>query len=261
MSCAECGMTVEPDVERELMIDGDIILYSCGFASEGEPIAYSISSMKKLLQRIMDNCQVTRGNTIIALSGPDNFRDDVGTLLPYKGNRKDNKKPTNYTEMKEYLLKYWNCEVSANEEADDVMGRWLTEATPFDRVIATLDKDLSMVAGFHYNWRKDELFFVTEEQGMNHFICQLLTGDSTDNIPGLKRITGSVATKKLKERCMAPTEPLEKYQEVVKVYQEKMDLTEEEIDVRPLVEEVGHLLWMRQTGAETFLDYLGEDNG
>lgn len=251
--------------ERELMIDGDIILYSCGFASEGEPVSHSCNSMKKMLTKMMDDLEVTRGNTIIALSGPDNFRDDIATILPYKGNRKEAPKPSNYKEMREYLLKYWNCVESVDEEADDVMGKWLTEPVEQQRIIATLDKDLNMVPGFHYNWRKSSLTYVTQEEADNSLICQLLTGDSTDNIPGLYKLTGTKASKKLKDLCCSKETFSDKFSAVLEVYADSIikkhacDRHDAEELAGEVVFEIGQLLWMKDSVYGSFHDKVTKE--
>ena len=66
-------------------------------------------------------------------------------------------------------------------------------------VIATLDKDLNMITVWHYNWTKDEKYWVTEDEGDNFFYIQLLTGDSVDNIKGIKGVGPKTAEKLLQD--------------------------------------------------------------
>jgi hypothetical protein len=66
-------------------------------------------------------------------------------------------------------------------EADDALALAQTE----DTIICSIDKDLLMVPGRHYNWRKEEFTDVTYESGVKWFCTQLLQGDwSTDSIIG-----------------------------------------------------------------------------
>jgi hypothetical protein len=52
-------------------------------------------------------------------------------------------------------------------------------------IICSLDKDLNMIPGWHYNWRNNEKYLQDELSALRCFYCQLLTGDPTDNILGL----------------------------------------------------------------------------
>lgn len=65
-----------------------------------------------------------------------------------------------------------------------------------DYVICSLDKDLKQIPGHHYNWRRDEFDFVEPIEGLRHFYRQLLTGDRTDNIFGIRGI-GTVKSGRL----------------------------------------------------------------
>jgi hypothetical protein len=66
-----------------------------------------------------------------------------------------------------------------------------------------------MIAGKHYQWPivrggkvvREALFHdITHEQGMRTFFEQVLTGDNTDNIIGLKGV-GQVKAGKILEEC------------------------------------------------------------
>lgn len=125
------------------------------------------------------------------------FRND---LFPeYKANRKNNRKPTHYKATREWLLNQGAIIVDGLE-ADDVIGinhfhRWAMDrnksrnnAQGYDSVIVGEDKDFNNIPGWHYNPFKAELKYVTYVESVRHFYLQLLTGDSSDNIPGLKGI-------------------------------------------------------------------------
>lgn len=248
-----------------LVIDADIVLYSCGFATDGEPVSHSCSNVKKLLTRIMDQCQHNEEDTIVLLTGKDNFRDEVATILPYKGNRLDAPKPSNYKEMKDYLINVWDAQVVEGEEADDMMGKLATDPLNDDVIIATLDKDLAMIPGVHYNWRKDEFVTVTEEEGERAFIKQLLTGDATDNIPGLKKITGKVASAKCKAWCTEEGLTREEMMDrVVQTYVWGLQFVDDEAPTaqrcevaKDILTEIGTLLWMRRSDVEDWPTYYG----
>lgn len=173
------------------LVDGDIIRYSAGFAAEGEPVENCLHTVKKMLLSIKED---TNTNEVrVFLTGKGNFRVDLATIKPYKGNRKD-RKPEHFDAITEYLLKYWGAEVIDGMEADDALAiEHLKE--PDASIICTIDKDLYQVPGFHYNWRKGEKYLIEEEDANYNLYMQILTGDSVDNIPGCKGIGPKKAAK------------------------------------------------------------------
>ena len=61
------------------------------------------------------------------LTGKQNFRFDVAVTAPYKGNRKDVKKPKHLPLLREYLQTAWGASVSDGQEADDDIAIRATE--------------------------------------------------------------------------------------------------------------------------------------
>lgn len=126
---------------------------------------------------------------VLLLSGSDNFRFDVATVKGYKANRKDVPKPVHYGAIREYLIGAHGASESSNCEADDVVSI-LARQHPRS-VIATIDKDLDQIPGLHWDYAKHVEYNVGEIEAMEMFYTQILSGDTTDNIPGLP----GVATK------------------------------------------------------------------
>ena len=91
--------------------------------------------------------------------------------------------------------------------------------------VATLDKDLMGVPGWHYTWagKKQGVFIVTEEEADRFFYKQLLTGDSTDNIPGLFKRVGVKATDKVLSPIDDMVSTSDMYEYVREVYREGYD--------------------------------------
>jgi len=225
------------------LIDMDIIVYSCGFASdaeakrqglEHEPLPYCLQIVNQLIDRIVLETQADDYKGF--LTGKNNYREDVAVTLPYKGNRDTSHKPYWYKEIKEHLVERHAAIVVDGMEADDMLG---IEAT-LDRentVIATIDKDLRMISGWHYNWRKGpHVDYVTEEEGTRFFYTQLLTGDMTDNIQGIRGIGPKKAEKIL---CGLSTEQ-EYYCAVTLAYAVAYDNPEE------TMKEMADLLWIQR---------------
>jgi hypothetical protein len=230
------------------LIDGDIILYRCGFAAQSkiynlsiplfqeeipkfkykkdmmdwlkehgkdkseydvtvdtviEPVENALNNVKTVLTEIKSYLSNRFGEVEleIFLSGSTNFRDNIATIKLYKGNRDPLHKPHWYSEIKEYLKSVWDAQEVENLEADDILAD-LQESVPSsdDSCIISTDKDLDQIAGWHYNWVKDELYEVSVEQGIHCRYMQILTGDSTDNIEGIPGV-GPVGAEKCLEWC------------------------------------------------------------
>ena len=216
------------------LIDGDIIVYSVGFATEqttysvqgmpcidkkeanlladhlnvprdeieahtlAEPESHAFHNAKKLINKI---CETVGADSYeVFLTGHGNYREDAATIQPYKGNRDTSHKPIHYAAIKEYLIKTHGAEVIEGMEADDKLGIEQFNSKENTTCICSIDKDLDMIPGHHYNWRKDEKYFITEEEAMFNFYLQLLTGDQTDNIRGVPQI-GKIKANKILDGC------------------------------------------------------------
>lgn len=144
-----------------------------------EPIENALHSAKLMVENILD--KTAAGSYCMYLSGINNFRTK---LLPsYKAGRKP--RPLLYEPIKEYLMTRFNTVLTEGIEADDALGiRQMNN--PNHSIICSIDKDLLMIPGKHYNFVKDEFCEISEEEGSFNFDCQMLTGDSTDNICGIK---------------------------------------------------------------------------
>jgi 5'-3' exonuclease len=77
------------------------------------------------------------------------------------------------------------------------LGIWQTKYGPEDSIIISIDKDLDQIPGLKYNWVKDVGYNITPEQGYYNLCMQIMSGDSTDNIPGLPGIGPGKAAKAL----------------------------------------------------------------
>jgi len=176
-------------------------------------------------------------NIRIYFTGKDNFRDQVATLQPYKGNRDSSNKPEHYNAIKAYMVRKHNGLIIDGQEADDEVSIQQTLSEQGKSIIVSIDKDLDMVEGYHYNPKHDKLYRVTKLEGLRWFYEQLLQGDNTvDNIPGLKGI-GKVTAKKLLENLSSVKE----FEKLVFI---KYKIQYGDYAEKYMVE-VGQLLWMR----------------
>ncbi len=137
---------------------------------------------------------------MLFVSGTKNFRK---TIYPeYKANRAKLVRPPCLEEVKQWFIDNGYTEPIVDHlEADDLLGLHQEE----DTVIVSIDKDLLMIPGWHYNYVKDELLYVTEWTGIYTFYNQLLVGDPTDNIKGAQGI-GKAKSAKILAHCRSERE-------------------------------------------------------
>ena len=182
------------------LLDGDIFVYRIGFASEDVDEKLCLARVTELVTDIVYfrlNCDDFKAY----ITGKGNFRNDIAVTAPYKGNRKDLKRPKHYEAIRKHLVDLGAILVEGME-ADDAIA---IEATANGGFIVSIDKDLDQIPGHHYNFVKHEEYFVTEEQGLLNFYKQILTGDRVDNIMGIKGI-GPVKADKLLAKCKTEKE-------------------------------------------------------
>lgn len=229
-------------------LDGDIILYSVGFASQDDPVEFALKSVRTACSNIMYDLGASRLH--IYLTGAGNYRETI--VDDYKANRRDVDKPIHYKAIKEYMIDTLGAILITGEEADDAMGYG---ATLHGHGIATLDKDLDGVPGLHYNWKKRSVYYVSPEDADRFFYTQLITGDSTDNIPGLFKRTGVKAMAKTKEPIEYMDDPKEMYAYVKQVYVDavaKKGMSSDDTDITRWLLTQGRLLWIRRAEGETW---------
>lgn len=184
------------------LIDGDLVAYRCAAAAEKESFEIARYYMEKLIDDIV---LATEADSLyMALSGENNFRYRV--YPEYKANRLTMDKPQFLAQCKDYLHIAYNAEISDGCEADDLLG--IAQSKDIgNTIICSLDKDLRQVPGRHYSWQisgttakgakwtKDaELVNVTALEGLRSFYKQLITGDATDNLKGVRGAGKKAAT-------------------------------------------------------------------
>ena len=149
----------------------------------------------------------------VYLTGKSNFRYGIATIQPYKGNRASIQKPVHLDDIRQFLVDNYDADVSVGMEADDAIG--LAHRPGID-IIATLDKDLNCIPGSHFNWAEERLYEVSEQEADAAFYRQVITGDPTDNIPG---IYGLGAKAKVLDSINACKTAQEMFDLVAKEYQ------------------------------------------
>ncbi len=251
---------------RHAHIDGDVLVYQTGFGSdsvakkarkeagfalvgdEHEPIEFQLHGTAEKIRSLMRKAEAD--TYTIWISHPVNDRERI--YPEYKANRNDLHKPFWYEEIKQYLFDNKGALYSAKgDEADDAMGiaQMAAIAKDEDSIIVTIDKDLDMIPGLHYNFSKTKeangIYDVEDPEGLRVFYRSMIQGDVSDNIPGLLRSKGEeIGIKKVTSRWMDPLEGLttnkEMYEYVLGVF--KGD--------KAFLDVTGQLLWIKRAPGE-----------
>ena len=188
------GVPVVPG--RRVHIDGDMLAYQCGGNDDTD-----VATSRRILKSKIDLFKDASGaeGVLLHLTASGSTKGDRAAIAytkPYQGQRKGHR-PKNWQYLRDYMaeglagpVKQW-----FDREADDGFG-FISANCPLD-VIATRDKDMRMLPGWHLNWDTYDLIKVNADQfameaggkmyGHKWFWTQMLWGDAADNIPGLPR--------------------------------------------------------------------------
>jgi hypothetical protein len=167
-----------------------------------EPLENCLHTVKSMIYGICETLNVT---TYYGYSGKGKvFREDVSTVLQYKGNRVGALRPVHLNALKEYLEKYHDCIVVESIEADDAVSidsteawkKWRKTGNDSDKLLlAYQDKDYCQCAGHLYNtntkepvcsyegfgWLKEDEKGDVKGRGRLWLYHQVLSSDESDN--------------------------------------------------------------------------------
>ena len=180
-----------------LLVDADIVLFRVACTTQDETEDIAKVRMNSYIDEIFHNsfCSDYR---MFLTDSKGNFR--VKIYPEYKANRVQ-ERPKHYNVLRDYLLNFEKAEVAWGQEADDLLGIEQTSNT----IIASIDKDLKMIPGKHFDFVKNKHYEVSNAEGRHKFWCQMLTGDNTDNIPGIRGV-GPKKAEKLLQGCSTDKE-------------------------------------------------------
>lgn len=223
--------TSKREVNKYLKVDPDLLVEEVLLVEQEIQV---INTLKLHIANIVkgSKCDLFK----VILSGDTNFREDVATILPYKGNRENFVKPHHFDLIRRWLEDKPYTIISEGEEADDVISIAMIQG----HVGASPDKDLHNTPGHLYNFRTNEHYYITQEEANVNFFRQMLMGDKADNIPGVKGI-GPVKAEKMLPLGL-PIGDMESlvYEAYRKVYDDPYEA----------MVEIGQLLWMRREEGE-----------
>lgn len=181
-----------------LLIDADYLTYAIPFTCQvngelTEPEWVCRARLDDEINKLVNefDCGIK-----LYLTGKGNFRNEVATIQPYKGNRTDFVRPHFYGLARQHLIDKWGATVVNNWEADDEICIQMY-ALDGAGIACHIDKDLNQIPGLHYNPKKQLYYRVTEDEADLFFWMQTLMGDTSDNIPGVRGIGPKKAEKLL----------------------------------------------------------------
>ena len=203
---------------KTALIDLELISYS--HAAKAESTGTGLKSLVEMveftIQSVVSACRAQEHYLVV--SGRDNFRK---VLYPdYKAGRRE--KPPLYVPLMDKLEESNASRWCKHDqlEADDLLGIMLTNGRVKNPILCSIDKDLLGVPGWHYNWNKDDWpRGVTQAEADFHWLVQLLMGDSTDNIEGMKGIGIAKAQKLASSYCEKMGTPLAPIPAAQKIYE------------------------------------------
>ncbi len=203
-----------------VLLDADLVCYRSAASAENESLDIAIARVNDLTNHILERVEHLSGQPTtprLFLSGVSSFRK---TLNPsYKANRVQ-ERPRWLEACREHCVSAYGASVAEEIEADDALSIQLCKDSnrrtgsrvdgnqSRTSVLASLDKDLLQVPGWHYSWqisgtspsgtpwvREEALSFVTPLEGLRTLYKQILIGDVSDNVKGALGIGKAKASK------------------------------------------------------------------
>jgi hypothetical protein len=192
-----------------------------------KPLSYARTNLNSQLHSIRKEVAKHWGqdeaslDVHLILSGNENFREEYSTIRGYKANREGVRKPEHHGALREYMTHNLDARIVDGREADDEISILACEAAEdgIPHVVATIDKDLDQIPGLKYDYLKKVFYEVHPEEARVLFWAQVLSGDATDNIPGVPGIGKKIAERLVQEWMLESKSDEEIWQAVVEVFE------------------------------------------
>ena len=167
--------------------DADSVVYQIAYSNDGNFIEDAIAEMDFYIEGIHKLLNPAPGEFNIWLGHDESIRKLV--YPDYKDKRKP--RPDHWQALRDHLDSYQEVRYAPlGYEADDALA---VRARNFrelgvpeeDYLIVSIDKDLNTVPGYHYNPVEDITYYVSEYDAFFWLMCQMIMGDTPDNIKGV----------------------------------------------------------------------------
>jgi len=160
---------------------------------EPDPVEFALANVKRTIESVLEKFDTNQYYGYVG--GSDNFRHEVATLLPYKGNREKLQRPVHLGACKEYVLAHHGAILADGRESDDCLVSdsysAIKEGKLWVGIIA--EKDYKGCEGDWYDYTKDRKTRVRgfgrlwrDESGIDGYgrifkYFQCASSDSSDN--------------------------------------------------------------------------------
>jgi len=180
------------------LVDADSIIYQVAHTNSSSLLA--CKAYDDYISNLIKHTEAP--GAFVFIKGDNNFRQQYEQ---YKANRVPHIDPVvqkRVEDVYEHAREY--CVESDDGEADDYVCFHANIAMQEGQsaIIVHIDKDLNCIPGWHYNFRKGTSYSVSLREAYEFQIMQLLQGDATDNIKGIKGVGPKTA-----EKIIAGVEP------------------------------------------------------
>lgn len=183
--------------DRTLYTDGDGLAYYCA-GNDETTLGEARQRLADKIKGMQETCGAAVSVTLLTGSGSHKgHRYAVARVKPYQGQRSNSRRPKNWQGLRDMLDDGHFGDTTRRTltaEADDLFG-YHGHSAPERTVIATQDKDMRMVPGWHLDWVANLMHYLPpgtfdkvwndKQYGDKWFWLQMLHGDSADHIPGL----------------------------------------------------------------------------
>lgn len=243
------------------LLDLDLVTYRCGFAVQKlektsdtlyvEPWSHCEFNIRNMIRGILDKLDPEQYRGFLTSNDKSNFRFEI--FPEYKQHRKKVAKPYYYDQIRDFLVTTFKAEVVSGEEADDrisiehckLNNNYWTEGSK-NSIIVSIDKDFNNVPGWHYNFVKEQEYFLTEIEALKNFYLQILTGDIADGVPRIKKGWREKEFNKKLLKATAESEMVDLVEcELIRI---SGDLVPSELN--DMFTKRGQLLWLRRKEGE-----------
>ena len=176
---------MELQSRKVAVIDADSICFIAHWDSDSKSFDKPIEDIFKSVDQIISNILISTGVTeYIGFVGFGSCVERNAVYPEYKANRKDREPLEHLKAIKDYMVEKWEFSALHGIEADDMVNsvRLQLEGS----VVCAIDKDLLMLEGTHYNYKKNEWVTTSKQEANLYFWMSMIIGDAVDNIKGLE---------------------------------------------------------------------------